>query len=59
MAPIDRRLKAQKEVIASLFDECDLDSSGELCLEELRIVLKGKGYSDSFVEVSSDSENKL
>ena len=40
-----------KESMKGLFAECDLDDSGDLCLEELRIVLKEKGYSDHFVEV--------
>lgn len=35
---------------ADLFDAVDIDQSGEIVLEELRIVLKRKGYSDDFVE---------
>ena len=42
----------QMEQLKDLFDECDLDESGELCLEEMRIILSGKGYSDYFIEVS-------
>ena len=57
--PLEERLTAQKALISSLFEECDIDFSGELCLEELRIVMKGKGYSDSFVEVKTSAQKKL
>ena len=41
----------ERRRLADLFAECDMDASGTICLEELRIVLTGKGYSDHFVEV--------
>jgi Ca2+-binding EF-hand superfamily protein len=47
---INTKVARQLERLKDLFDECDLDESGELCLEEIRIVLKQKGYSDHFVE---------
>ena len=39
------------EKIKDLFDECDIEGSGILCLEGMRIVLSQKGYSDHFIEV--------
>ena len=45
-------LDKRAEKLKDLFDEIDLDESGELCLEEMRIVLSEKGYSDHFIEVS-------
>lgn len=48
---LDVERKKRRDELANLFDECDLDGSGSIVLEELRIVLKGKGYTDHFVEV--------
>ena len=42
----------QIEKFKDLFDVIDLDESGEICLEEMRIVLSEKGYSNHFIEVS-------
>ena len=50
---LDRERAKRRDELANLFDECDLDGSGSIVLEELRIVLNGKGYTDHFVEVRS------
>jgi 3-phosphoglycerate kinase/Ca2+-binding EF-hand superfamily protein len=47
---LDREREKRRDELANLFDECDLDGSGAIVLEELRIVLNGKGYTDHFVE---------
>ena len=48
---LEREREKRRDELANLFDECDLDGSGSIVLEELRIVLNGKGYTDHFVEV--------
>ncbi len=50
-----QQVKAERhertEKLKDMFDELDIDGSGDLALEEIRISLLAKGYTDHFIDV--------